>query len=261
MNRTIRTMDDVMDLLDRLFASDADRWTGNASPWWDHFYADRSKPVPFFASKPDESLVSYLERGMLEPGRALDLGCGPGRNAIHLASLGFEVDAVDLSPTAVAWAEERAREAGADVRFHCGDAFTADLQPGRYDLVYDSGCLHHLPPHRRVSYLNLLDRLLAPGGHLALTCFAAGAMGSELRDEEFYREGHLQGGLAYTFDELRWIFSGYTEVELHQMEEQPPDAPVFGVPFLLTALFRRPEPRDRLTVDLDCSQSIGEAQP
>ncbi|WP_248965228.1 class I SAM-dependent methyltransferase [Sphaerisporangium perillae] len=240
MNRTIRTIDDVLGLLDRLFAPDADRWTGDASAWWDGFYADRSKPVPFFSTKPDESLVSYLERGLLTPGRALDLGCGPGRNAIHLASLGFEVDAIDLSPTAVAWGEERAREAGADVRFLCGDAFTAEPALGRYDLVYDSGCLHHLPPHRRVSYRDLLDRVLAPGGHLGLTCFASGAMGSELPDEEFYREGRLNGGLAYTPDALRWIFSDFTEIEVRPMEEQPPDAPLFGVPFLLAALFRRP---------------------
>ncbi|GAA3795503.1 class I SAM-dependent methyltransferase [Sphaerisporangium flaviroseum] len=229
-----------MDLLDRLFASEADRWTANASTWWDDFYADRSKPVPFFVTKPDESLVSYVERGLLTPGRALDLGCGPGRNAIYLASLGFEVDAVDLSPAAVAWAEQRAREAEVDVRFVCGDAFTAELTPGRYDLVYDSGCLHHLPPHRRVSYRALLSRVLVPGGHLALTCFAAGAMGSELPDEEFYREGRLYGGLAYSPDALRWIFSDFTEVEMRMMEEQPPNAPAFGVPFLLAALFRRP---------------------
>lgn len=240
MNRTIRTMDDVLGLLDRLFASGADRWTQDASTWWDRFYSDRSKPVPFFVTKPDESLVSYLERGLLAPGRALDLGCGPGRNAIHLASLGFEVDAVDLSPVAVAWGEERAREADAAVRFHCGDAFTAGPALGRYDLVYDSGCLHHLPPHRRVSYRNLLDRVLVPGGHLALTCFAAGAMGSELPDEEFYREGRLHGGLAYTPDALRWIFSDLTEIEVRHMEEWPAGGPVFGVPFLLAALFRRP---------------------
>ncbi|WP_433220151.1 class I SAM-dependent methyltransferase [Microtetraspora malaysiensis] len=240
MNRTMRTIDDVLDLLDRLFAPGADRWTGNASSWWDDFYADRGKPIPFFVSKPDESLVSSIERGLLKPGRALDLGCGPGRNAVYLASMGFEVDAIDLSPTAVAWAEERAREAGAEIRFQCGDAFTADLAPGGYDLVYDSGCLHHLPPHRRVSYLALVDRLLVPGGHLGLTCFAAGAMGSEQPDEEFYRDAHLHGGLAYTPDEVRWIFSDYTEVEIRRMEEQPADAPVFGASFLLTALFRRP---------------------
>ena len=239
MNREIRTVEDVLRMLDRLFTPDADRWTRNASAWWDRFYSDRSRLVPFFVAKPDESLVSYLERGMLAPGRALDLGCGPGRNAVHLASLGFDVDAVDLSPAAVTWGEERAREAGVDVRFHCGDIFSAELPSGRYDLVYDSGCFHHLPPHRRVSYLNLLDRPLAPGGHLALTCFAAGAMGSELPDEEFYRRGRLDGGLAYTPDALRWIFSDFTEVELRLMEEQSPDAPVFGVPFLLAALFRR----------------------
>ena len=243
MNRDIRTAEDVLSMLDRLFAADADRWTPNASTWWDKFYADRSTQVPFFVAKPDESLVSYLDRGLLTPGRALDLGCGPGRNAVHLASLGFEVDAVDLSPAAVAWGAERAREAGVDVRFHCGDIFSTELPPGRYDLVYDSGCLHHLPPHRRVSYLSLLDRLLAPGGHLALTCFAAGAMGSELSDEEFYRQGRLDGGLAYTPEALRWIFSDFTEVESRPMEEQPADAPVFGVPFLLAALFQRPAVR------------------
>ncbi|MEV5499709.1 class I SAM-dependent methyltransferase [Nonomuraea fuscirosea] len=239
MNRTIRTIDDVMDLLDRMFADGADRWTERASGWWDGFYADRSRQVPFFAAGPDESLASYVDRGLLTPGRALDLGCGPGRNAVHLASLGFEVDAVDLSPTAVEWGRERAREAGAEVRFVCGDAFTV-TPAGPYDLVYDSGCLHHLPPHRRVSYLALLDRVLAPGGHLGLTCFAAGRMGSEQPDEDFYRDGRLHGGLAYTPEELRRIFSGYTEVELRPMKEQPRDAPLFGQAFLLSALLRRP---------------------
>ncbi len=239
MDRHIRTMDDVLRMLDRLFADGADRWTSDATSWWDRFYADRSTPVPFFVAKPDENLVSLVERGVIVAGRALDLGCGPGRNAVYLASLGFDVDAVDLSPAAVAWGEERAVAAGVDVRFHRADIFSVELPHDRYDLVYDSGCLHHLPPHRRVSYLDLLDRVLSPGGHLALTCFAAGAMGSELSDEDFYRHGRLDGGLAYTPASLRWIFSDYAEVELRLMAEQPPDAPAFGVPFLLAALFRR----------------------
>jgi SAM-dependent methyltransferase len=241
MDRHIRTVDDVLRLLDGLFAPEADRWTADAAAWWDGFYADRSKPVPFFVAKPDENLVSYLDRGLISRGRALDLGCGPGRNALHLASLGFEVDAVDLSPTAIAWAEDRAREAGADIRFHCGDAFglTTDELGGPYDVIYDSGCFHHLPPHRRVSYLALLDCALAPGGHLALTCFAAGEMGSELPDAAFYRQSRLDGGLAYTPESLRWIFSDLTEVELRRMRDEPPESPLFGESFLWTALFRR----------------------
>lgn len=252
MERDIRTVEDVMRLLDGLFAPGADRWTDGAADWWDGFYADRSREVPFFVAKPDENLVSYLDRGLVTPGhgsgRALDLGCGPGRNALALAARGFQVDAVDLSPTAVDWARERAREAGtAGIRFHCGDAFalTEGELSGPYDLVVDSGCFHHLPPHRRIGYLALLDRVLAPGGHLALTCFAAGAMGSELPDADFYRQSRLHGGLGYTPESLRWIFSdrspsmGLTEVELRRMREQPPDSPHFGEPFLWTALFRR----------------------
>lgn len=241
MDRNIRTVDDVLKLLDGLFAPEADRWTDDAASWWDQFYADRSKPVPFFVAKPDESLLSYLDRGLIAAGRALDLGCGPGRNALHLAAAGFDVDAVDLSPTAIAWAEERAREAGGTVQFHCGDAFGpvgAGLS-GPYELIYDSGCFHHLPPHRRISYLALLDRLLAPGGHFALTCFAAGAMGSELPDADFYRQNRLHGGLGYTPEALRHIFSDLEEIELRRMNDEPPQSPGFGEPFLWTALFRR----------------------
>jgi SAM-dependent methyltransferase len=249
MDRNIRTVDDVLTLLDGLFAPDADRWSASGSSWWDQFYADRDREVPFFVAKPDENLVSYLERGLLTPGRALDLGCGPGRNALHLAAAGFAVDAVDLSPTALAWARERAREQGVEVRFHHGDAFAlaATALAGQYDLIYDSGCFHHLPPHRRISYLALLERCLAPGGHLVLTCFAAGAMGSELSDADFYRQAQLGGGLAYTPESLRWILADLTEVELRRMLAQPPESDRFGADFLWTGLFRREPGRDGLS--------------
>ncbi|WP_024760536.1 class I SAM-dependent methyltransferase [Streptomyces exfoliatus] len=241
-NRDIRTVEDVLRLLDGLFAPSADRWTAGGADWWDGFYADRDKPVPFFVAKPDENLVSYVEQGLLPVGgKVLDLGCGPGRNALHLASLGFDVTGVDLSPTAIAWAEERAREAGAEnVRFVCGDAFNSPALDGPYDLVYDSGCFHHLPPHRRVSYLALLDRVLAPGGHFALTTFAAGegGMGSELPDADFYRQGKLDGGLAYTDTELRALFAGLTEIDVRRMRDEPSTSAAFGEPFLWTALFR-----------------------
>lgn len=256
MDRSIRTVDDVLTLMDGLFAGDADRWTAEAAPWWDTFYADRAKEVPFFVAKPDENLVSYVERGLVTGGRALDLGCGPGRNAIYLAARGFDVDAVDLSPEAIGWARDRAGEAAAqdrsrevgaeggvrgEIRFHCGDAF--DLArtelTGPYDLIYDSGCFHHLPPHRRVSYLALLDQTLAPGGHFGLCCFAAGGMGSELSDADFYHQARLHGGVAYTAESLRWIFSDLTEVELRRMNDEPPDSPRFGEPFLWCALFRQ----------------------
>jgi SAM-dependent methyltransferase len=243
MDRTMRTVEDLLTLLDGLFAARPDgRWTtGDGAEYWERFYADRSRPVPFFAEKPDESLVGYLDQGLIRPGRVLDLGCGPGRNARFLAARGFTVDAVDLSPAGIAWAEEQARAAGVDVRFVCGDAFqlVGTELTGPYELVVDSGCFHHLPPHRRVSYLALLERVLAPGGHLALSCFASGAMGSEIPDAELYRTGDLQGGLAYTPESLRRLFADLTEIELRRMRDEPPGSALFGEPFLWTALFRR----------------------
>lgn len=226
MLRNIRTVDDVLVLLDGLLPPKAD-------DWWDRFYADRDREVPFFVAKPDENLVEHLDRGLIQPGRALDVGCGPGRNAIHLARNGFQVDAVDISGTAISWARERAD--GLDIQFRHGSAFEVD---GSYDLVYDSGCLHHLPPHRRVSYLALLDRVLKPGGHFALTCFTA-EEGTAAPDAELYRESGLGGGVGYRPEDLRWIFQDLTEVELRRMTEEPAESPRFGKSFLWTALFRK----------------------
>ena len=240
MQRFIRTPDDVLVMLDELFAADDQRrqpWP-DGMDWWDGFYADRERDIPFFVPKPDENLAAYLDRGLIAPGRAADLGCGPGRNAIYLASRGFEVDAVDLSPVALAWAADRAVEAGVRVGFAEADIFAAGLPDGQFDLVYDSGCLHHLAPHRRPGYLDLIGRLLAPGGHYAVATFAAGQMGSELPDVAFYRERSLLGGLAYRPEELRFLFSWLAEVEVRPMLPQPPDSALFGAPYLLTALFR-----------------------
>lgn len=85
------------------------------SPWWDSFYQDRAKPCPFFTAAPCESLVEWVSAGLVSPARALDLGCGSGRNAIFLARRGFSVEAVDYSNAAIAWARERVVEAGVDV--------------------------------------------------------------------------------------------------------------------------------------------------
>ena len=63
MDRHIRSVEDVLRLLDGLFARDADRWTEDGASWWDEFYSDRGRPVPFFAAKPDENLASYPDRG------------------------------------------------------------------------------------------------------------------------------------------------------------------------------------------------------
>jgi SAM-dependent methyltransferase len=239
VERNVSSIEDVLDLMDALF-DDADRWTSRGAGWWDGFYDERDRGVPFFREVPDESLVAWHESGLLPAGgKALDLGCGPGRNAIWLARQGFAVDAVDLSSTALDWGRERAASAGVDVNFVEGNIFELDDTFTAYDLVYDSGCFHHLPPHRRLSYRWLLERVLRRGGAFGLVCFAWGAMGTEAPDVRLYREGRLAGGVAYKDDDLRRLFSWLRPVELRRMKQQPDDSPVFGEDFLWAGLFTR----------------------
>ncbi len=238
MQRNVSSVEDVLALMDTLFDDDADRWTSRGAGWWDGFYGDRDRAVPFFRDVPDESLVDWHARGLVRRGRALDLGCGPGRNAIWLAQQGFQVDAVDLSAEALDWGRERAAAADVNVNFVQQSIFTLDETFGDYDLVYDSGCFHHLPPHRRVSYRWLLERVLADSGVFGLVCFAWGEMGSEEPDLNLYRGGRLHGGVAYRDDDLRRLFGWLTPVQLRRMQQQAPDSPVFGEDFLWAGLFR-----------------------
>lgn len=244
--RWVRTVDDALDLLDTLFDEAADRWSDRGgTAWWDALYGNRDRGIPFFRDAPDESLVAWQDAGRLGVGSGtavLELGCGPGRNAVWLARQGADVHALDLSPEALAWGRERADAAGVEVRFERADVLRWTPPPAGYDVVVDSGCFHHLPPHRRVTYLALLRRALRPGGRFALACFAAGGpdgvTGTSASDLDLYRTGSLGGGLAYTGDDLRGIFEALTPVELRRMRDLPDDAAAFGRDFLWAALFR-----------------------
>jgi SAM-dependent methyltransferase len=103
-------------------------------------------------------------------GRALDLACGEGRNAIWLAGLGWEVVGVDFSAVAIEKADGRARDAGVDVTWVRDDVLHYEPKPAAFDLVL-------------IAYLQLpapeLDRVLAnavvglaPGGALLMVAHA-----------------------------------------------------------------------------------------
>ncbi len=130
----------------------------------------KKKDVPFFENIPDENLVSYIKKERVSKGKVLELGCGPGRNAIYLATQGFDVTAVDLSVEGINWAKERALEKGIGIHFICNSIFNLEVQ-NEFDFVYDSGCLHHIPPHRRINYVDLIKNSLKSGGYFGLACF------------------------------------------------------------------------------------------
>ncbi|PIE93700.1 SAM-dependent methyltransferase [Bacillus fungorum] len=208
-----------------------------AEPFWNEFYMNRKKDVPFFENVPDENLVSYIQKKRVSKGKVLELGCGPGRNAIYLANEGFDVTAVDVSIEGINWAKERALAKGI-----CDSIFNLEGQ-NEYDFAYDSGCLHHIPPHRRMNYIELIDKSLKSGGYFGLTCFAVGDLdernGSEITDGDVYRGWSLQGGLAYSEEKLREIFKEFEVIEIRKMKQIEQPNTMFGESFLWTALFKK----------------------
>ena len=69
-------------------------------PPWNDRYAS-GEPLPWDTGTPDPVLVEMIESHAIVPGRALEVGCGTGTNAIYLADHGFDVVGVDISPLAV----------------------------------------------------------------------------------------------------------------------------------------------------------------
>jgi len=233
MKETISSYEDLLDMLDSLLRE--------PTQFWDDFYSNREKGVPFFTNKPDENLVNYFEKKLLNPGKVLELGCGPGRNAIYFAEKGCLVDAVDLSQESIQWATERAKEKNVHVNFIYNNIFDLQIEEGTYDIVYDSGCFHHIAPHRRMNYINLVKKALKPGGYFAITCFVQGGElgGADITDWEIYKLQSLKGGLGFTDAKLRVIFRDFSEVEIRRMKEIKQSNKVFGVSGLWTALFMK----------------------
>jgi SAM-dependent methyltransferase len=119
------------------------------------------------------------------PGRALDLGCGTGTNAIYLAAQGWQTVGVDYVPQAIRQARRKAtlhRLAGS-VTFAVADVsrrdFLRDAPP--FDLVIDIGCLHGLTPDQRASYAAHLIRLTRPGATFLLYAFLPSAASGSRR--------------------------------------------------------------------------------
>ncbi|MEW6719381.1 MAG: class I SAM-dependent methyltransferase [Thermodesulfobacteriota bacterium] len=110
------------------------------------------------------------------PGKALDLGCGTGTNAMTLARHGWRVTGIDFTPAAIRAARRKAAEEGLEVEFRVGDVTDLRSLPGGYDYALDIGCLHSLPAEDRAAYAGGLFRLVRPGGWFMLYAWRTAGM-------------------------------------------------------------------------------------
>ena len=108
------------------------------------------------------------------PGRALDLGCGTGTNAIELAKRGWKVTGIDFARRAIRTARSKAKMVGVETEFRVADVSKLPGIAGPFDLILDIGCFHSLPSASKKTYLANLDQLLSTSGSFMLYAFLCG---------------------------------------------------------------------------------------
>ncbi len=162
-------------------------------PDWEQLYQEKAvESMPWFNPDLDPDLEQALTRLQLQQGTVLDLGTGPGTQAIALAKRGFQVTATDLSTTAVDQAQARAQAQGLQIAFIQDDILNSRLTQA-FDFVLDRGCFHVLPPERRQDYVRTVSNLIQPLGYLFLKCFSD-------------REQRQEGPYRFTAAEIQEIF-------------------------------------------------------
>ncbi len=136
---------------------------------------------------PIRDLVEFVEAEQVPvPGRALDLGCGDGWNAIYLARCGWAVTGVELIGRAARAARRNAASEKVGIRVVHGDASRlSDYALGSdYDLIVDSFCYHAIHPIRRDAYAAEVTKAAAPGAVLLMLAFSEPADGMHVTAED-----------------------------------------------------------------------------
>jgi SAM-dependent methyltransferase len=145
---------------------------------WDERYRSSAR---IWSGQPNPQLVAEIS-GMA-PGRALDVGCGEGADAIWLARRGWEVEAVDISGVALeraaAHATEAAPEASPRIEWRRADLVADPPPPGPFDLV--SVQFMQLPPELRAGLFSALAGAVRPGGTLLIVGHHPSDLGSGVR--------------------------------------------------------------------------------
>ncbi|CAN5259680.1 class I SAM-dependent methyltransferase [soil metagenome] len=179
---------------------------------WDSAYrgeADFDGPPPWNIGEPQPELAELIADGKVR-GTVLDAGCGYAELSLALATQGYTVVGIELTPTVLAAATKAAQERGLDnATFVQDDISTFTGFDGRFDTILDSTLFHSLPIEARDGYQRSAFAAAAPGANYYILVFARGAFPPDLEqkpnevDEAELREAV---GKYWTIDEVRPAF-------------------------------------------------------
>lgn len=166
-------------------------------PDWEKLYQNSPvETMPWFNKELDADLADELSKRRILGGTFLDLGTGPGTQAIELTKRGFSVTGADLSESAI----KNAKKVSNLVNFVSDDILATKLGPNSFDYVFDRGCFHVLPPQTRETYVENVRKILKNNGLLFLKCFST-------------KEPTDYGPYKFSKQDLENIFSSLFETE------------------------------------------------
>jgi len=176
------------------------------------------------------SLAVWQAHALLPPppGPVLELGCGNGMVSEMLAAISYEIKGLDISATAVAWAQDRFQALGLRGEFQQGDARgMPDLDDNRFALIVDGNSFHCMIGDDRALYLAEVRRLLKTGGRFILSSMCGEPRSEEARarfnaaSHHLFEDGKPARTLAPIEDLMRELRGAGLSVVWKQVAENP----------------------------------------
>lgn len=135
---------------------------------WNKLYAEMNvEDMHWYLPELDPDLKDALDEYQISSGTFLDLGTGPGIQAIELSKMGFDVTGIDISENAI----NKARKLNDSVKFVQDDILNSHIHQ-QFDFIFDRGCFHIIDEDKRSIYRTEVVKLLNKNGMLFLKCFS-----------------------------------------------------------------------------------------
>jgi ubiquinone/menaquinone biosynthesis C-methylase UbiE len=142
-------------------------------PTWDEYYKnEKIEKMPWYNENLDLDLEDELNAMHLNNGIFLDLGTGPGTQAMELAKKGFDVIGSDISGTVIERNKIMYETQYHNIKFVVDNILYSDFKENYFDYIFDRGCFHVFSEEDRPKYYNQIKRILKQKGILFLKCFS-----------------------------------------------------------------------------------------
>jgi len=138
------------------------------SGWDDYYKTTKVEIMPWYEKNLDHDIENEIKSNNYNTGNFLDLGTGPGTQALQLSKYDFDVTGTDISQSAI----ENAKKLSNEINFLVDDILNSKLSDKKFDFILDRGIFHIFDIPQRPQYVKQIKRILNDDGILFLKCMS-----------------------------------------------------------------------------------------